>query len=231
MRALAAASEVGLPLVVVGPEKDAAVARELRERGATLRGQVSVEELAALYRGAACLVQASRYEGFGLPVLEAMASGTPVVITEDKALVEVAGGAAVVVPADGLADGIRSALDGRDGARGGRPRARQSLLGARLGRANGCGLPGGARTMTISAVVVSHRHAAELEVSLAALAPQVDEVVVISNVSGSSGVVPAGTRVLENSPAAQPRRQCECRDRGDHGVVRPLREPGRRRSR
>ena len=79
LAALAAAQEVGLPLVVVGPEKDAAVARELRERGATLRGYVPIDELAALYRGAACLVQASRYEGFGLPVLEAMASGTPVV--------------------------------------------------------------------------------------------------------------------------------------------------------
>jgi len=109
LAALAAAQAVGLPLVVVGPEKDAATAHRLRERGATLRGYVAVEELAALYRGAACLVQASLYEGFGLPVLEAMASGTPVVTVRDEALLEVVGDAA-----DGLADGIRSALENRE---------------------------------------------------------------------------------------------------------------------
>jgi len=112
--ALAAAQAVGLPLVVVGPEKDPAVARELRERGATLRGYVPIDELAALYRGAACLVQASRYEGFGLPVLEAMASGTPVVTVPDAALLEVVGDAAVVVDAPELAEGIRRAIAGRE---------------------------------------------------------------------------------------------------------------------
>lgn len=114
LAALAAAQAVGLPLVVVGPEKDPAVARELRERGATLRGYVPIEELAALYRGAACLVQASLYEGFGLPVLEAMASGTPVVTVRDEALMEVAGNAAVFVAEDGLAEGIRLALADRE---------------------------------------------------------------------------------------------------------------------
>lgn len=112
--ALAAARAAGLPLVVVGPDKDPALAARLRAAGATLRGYVEVEELAALYRGAACVVQASRYEGFGLPLLEAMASGTPVVAVPDPALVEVAGEAAVVVAEDRLADGIRQALGGRD---------------------------------------------------------------------------------------------------------------------
>ena len=116
LAALEAAQEVGLPLVVVGPEKDARTASELRRRGATLRGYVPLDELVTLYRGAACLVQASRYEGFGLPVLEAMACGTPVVSVPDEALVEVAGGAAVVVEEDGLADGIRQSLADRDGS-------------------------------------------------------------------------------------------------------------------
>lgn len=57
--------------------------------------------------------------------------------------------------------------------------------------------------MTISAVVVSHGHAAELGLSLSALAPQVDEIVVVSNLPGSAGAVPAGVRVIEN-----PRPRC-----------------------
>ncbi len=71
--AAAAAAAVGLPLVVVGPVKDEGLAAELRAHGAELRGYVTKAELLELYRGAACLVQPSHYEGFGLPVLEAMA--------------------------------------------------------------------------------------------------------------------------------------------------------------
>jgi GT2 family glycosyltransferase len=52
--------------------------------------------------------------------------------------------------------------------------------------------------VSVSAVVVSHGHAAELERSLPALAPQVDELVVVANLPGSVGRVPAGTRVIEN---------------------------------
>ena len=176
----------GLPLVVVGPEKDPALARELREGGATLRGYVAIEELAALYRGAACLVQASRYEGFGLPVLEAMASGTPVVTVPDEALLEVVGDAAVVVADEDLADGIRTALA--------RARARSSPRGS-SGRACFSWRAAAERTvavypevlgtMSVSAVVVSHGHAAELERSPAgARSPQVDEIVVVANLPG-----------------------------------------------
>ena len=114
LAALAAAREAGLPLVVVGPVKDERVAVELRAGGARLEGYVTTERLAELYRGAACLVQSSRYEGFGLPVVEAMASGTPVVIVSDPALVEVAGEAAVVVPESELAAGIRRAVEERE---------------------------------------------------------------------------------------------------------------------
>jgi glycosyltransferase involved in cell wall biosynthesis len=114
LAALEAADAVGLPLVVAGPEKDGALARALRERGADLRGYVAKDELADLYRGAAAVVLPSRYEGFGLPVLEAMACGTPVVATDDEALREV-GGEAAVYAADGdLAGAVRRALAERD---------------------------------------------------------------------------------------------------------------------
>ncbi len=114
LAALRAANEVGLPLVVAGPEKDAAVAAELRREGARLEGYVDATRLAELYRGAACLVQTSRYEGFGLPVLEAMASGTPVVAVREPAVEEVAGEAAVLVDGSELTAGIRTALAERD---------------------------------------------------------------------------------------------------------------------
>jgi glycosyltransferase involved in cell wall biosynthesis len=114
LAALAAADAVGLPLVVAGPRKDEALARELERGGARVVGYVEQDELVRLYRGAACLVQPSRYEGFGLPVLEAMASGTPVVAVPEQALREVAGDAAVWTDERGLADGIRQAVAERD---------------------------------------------------------------------------------------------------------------------
>jgi alpha-1,3-rhamnosyl/mannosyltransferase len=80
-------------------------------------GRVSDDELAALYRGARCLVYPSLYEGFGIPVLEAMACGTPVVTSAGGATEEVAGGAAVLVdPRDpaSIATGIEEAAARRD---------------------------------------------------------------------------------------------------------------------
>jgi glycosyltransferase involved in cell wall biosynthesis len=80
-------------------------------------GRVPDEELARLYRGARCVVYASLYEGFGLPVLEAMASGVPVVTSRGGATEEVAGGAAVLVdPLDPeeIAAGIAEAIARRD---------------------------------------------------------------------------------------------------------------------
>jgi len=124
LAAAAAAAELGLPLVVAGPRKEPELARELERRGARLLGYVEKPELARLYRGAACLVLPSRFEGFGLPVLEAMASGTPVVAAPEPALREVAGDAAVYAEPEGLADGIRRAL-----------RERERLVAAGLERA------------------------------------------------------------------------------------------------
>jgi glycosyltransferase involved in cell wall biosynthesis len=63
----------------------------------TWLGSVSDEELASLYRGARCLVYASLYEGFGIPVAEALACGCPVVTSRDSAMEEVAGEDAVYV--------------------------------------------------------------------------------------------------------------------------------------
>jgi glycosyltransferase involved in cell wall biosynthesis len=80
-------------------------------------GEPSDEQLAALMRGARCLVYPSLYEGFGLPVLEAMACGTPVVTSRGGATEEVAGGAAVLVdPGDpaAIAAGIEEAARRRD---------------------------------------------------------------------------------------------------------------------
>lgn len=62
--------------------------------------QISQEELPALYTGAQAFVFPSRYEGFGLPVLEAMACRTPVVVTRQGALPEVAGDAGCYVDPD-----------------------------------------------------------------------------------------------------------------------------------
>jgi glycosyltransferase involved in cell wall biosynthesis len=83
-------------------------------------GFVPDERLAELYRGARCLVYPSLHEGFGIPVLEAMACGTPVVTSRGGALEETAGGAAVLVDpldAESIAAGIGEAERRRDDLR------------------------------------------------------------------------------------------------------------------
>jgi glycosyltransferase involved in cell wall biosynthesis len=88
--------------------------------GVTAEGWVGTPddaELATLMRGARCLVYPSLYEGFGVPIVEAMACGTPVVTSRGGATEEVAGGAAVLVdPRDpaAIAEGIAEADRRRD---------------------------------------------------------------------------------------------------------------------
>ncbi len=109
LAAAKAARAVGRPLVVVGPARDPALERALLDEGADLRGYVEKTELVRLYQEAACVLFPSRYEGFGLPLVEAMACGTPVVARPDAALREVAGDAAVFAEGD-LGDAVRAAL-------------------------------------------------------------------------------------------------------------------------
>jgi len=111
------AAMAGVPrdLVVVGPQGWGEVdLTALADRHglprARLRvlGRVTDGELAAVLRGAAVLAAPSRAEGFGLPVLEAMAAGVPVVHSDAPALVEVAGGAGITARRDDPADLARA---------------------------------------------------------------------------------------------------------------------------
>ncbi|MFN2470703.1 MAG: glycosyltransferase family 4 protein [Gaiellaceae bacterium] len=80
-------------------------------------GEVEDEELAALYRGARCVAYLSLYEGFGLPVLEAMAAGAAVVCPRGAPYDEFAGGVAVAVDPqdpDAVAAGLEEAAARRE---------------------------------------------------------------------------------------------------------------------
>lgn len=79
------------------PAVDALIESAGLQESVVFLGYVSRTELPALYRRAACLVFPSLFEGFGMPVLEAMASGCPVVCSNTTSLPEIAGGSAELV--------------------------------------------------------------------------------------------------------------------------------------
>jgi glycosyltransferase involved in cell wall biosynthesis len=136
LRARTGTATADLDLVVIGGRgwRDRELRSEIAARLASGRlhtlGYVPESDLVALYGGAEVLAYPSHFEGFGLPVVEAMACGTPVVTTDVPALREVSGGAAVLVPL-----GDEAALADAVGAIVGNPAARDAARTKGLARA------------------------------------------------------------------------------------------------
>jgi glycosyltransferase involved in cell wall biosynthesis len=112
-RLVAAGADQRMAIVGGRGWRDDALAELIRRSPAAERivmtGHVSDDDLVGLYRAADCFVYPSRYEGFGLPPLEAMACGTPVISSDRTSLPEVVGEAGLLVDPDDV-DALERAL-------------------------------------------------------------------------------------------------------------------------
>jgi glycosyltransferase involved in cell wall biosynthesis len=100
----------GYRLLITGASLDHDFVAGGLPAGVNLLGYVDKAELPGLYAGAAAFLYPGIYEGFGLPIVEAMACGTPVVTSTTGAAPEIAGGAAVLVDPFDVA-GIEAGID------------------------------------------------------------------------------------------------------------------------
>ena len=122
--------------------------------GCEVRGFIRREELLDLYRRATLLVYPSAYEGFGLPVVEAMAAGCPVLCARNSSLIEIGGRSALFldeVTPEAIAAALADALSDREAlaerGEAGREEA-GALLVVRVGDRDPGRLPAGAGPMT-----------------------------------------------------------------------------------
>ncbi len=125
---LAARAETNADLVIAG--RNRADFEEISPRdGLHLLGEVPDQELPRLYSDALAFVYPTHYEGFGLPVLEAMQCGCPVITSRDPAVMEVSGGAAIhAASPQEIAEAMQAIA--------GNPRLRNVLSGCGLERAS-----------------------------------------------------------------------------------------------
>lgn len=104
-----------IPLVIVGKQgwQYNRVFRKVNDLGLNDRvrflGHICMDDLVAIYSGASVFVYPSQYEGFGLPVLEAMQCGAPVITTNVSSMPEVSGGAAILIDPDNI-DALSTAM-------------------------------------------------------------------------------------------------------------------------
>ncbi len=199
------------PLVIAGklPTQDSAftpdprrVARELGiEERVRFVGWVEEADKAPLLGAASLFVFPSAYEGFGLPILEAMGCGTATLSTNVSSLPELAGDAAVLVPPNevGALAAAMARLMENDAARqelaGARPRAGRALLVGALRQRDRRDLSGGGGGVARMAVTVrplqadDHRHVLDVARSLAAWFQPLDQMALAIDLDEHEGLV------------------------------------------